>query len=263
MGVLSQFLGTPAPTGPSSVRAALYRFYFRAERAIVPSLRSSQYRYYETLRSCLSPASRWLDLGCGHHLYADGMAGERADVIGRSGYVAGIDLNSAGLRPHPGLSPRVSGDLSRLPFTPAAWDVISANMVMEHVTDPAAVLQEVHESLRPGGIFIFHTPNAYHWGTIVARCLADGSEHWLIRLLEGREEANVFPAHYRINTAARIRRLADANGFDVVHIAHVSSSATLSMLGPLVLPELAFIRLIQLPLFAQLRSGLVVTLRKR
>ena len=239
MGVLSQFLGTPAPTGPSSVRAALHRFYFRAERGIVPSLRSSQDRYYETLRSYLSPATRWLDMGCGHQVLADD------------------------LRAHPGLGPRVSGDLSRLPFAPAEWDVISANMVMEHVSDPGAVLQGVHESLRPGGTFVFHTPNAYHWGTIVARCLADGPEHWLISLLEGRQEADVFPTHYRINTAARIRRLADANGFDVVHVAHVSSSATLSMLGPLVLPELAFIRLIQLPVFAQLRSGLVVTLRKR
>jgi SAM-dependent methyltransferase len=263
MGVLSQFLGTPAPTGPSSVRAALYRFYVHAERAIVPSLRSSQERYSETLRSYLSPATRWLDIGWGPQFLAARMTGERADAIGRRGYVADIDLNSAGLRAHPGLTPRVSGDVSRVPFVPAAWDVISANMVMEHVSNPAAVLQEVHESLRPGGIFVFHTPNAYHWGTIVARCLGDRSEHWLIRLLAGREEADIFPTHYRINTAAGIRRLADANRFDIVQIAHVSNSATLSMLGLLVLPELAFIRLIQLPLFAELRSGLVVTLRKR
>jgi SAM-dependent methyltransferase len=246
-----------------SLRAPFYRFYFRAEKIITPALRSSQYAYYEALQAQLSPDSWWLDMGCGHQVFADWMTREQQQVVGRSRLVAGIDLDWEGLRKHPAIERRVFGDLSRLPFASGAWDVISANMVMEHVDDPVAVLREVRRTLTPGGVFVFHTPNFYHWGTLVARALPERLKKRLVRLFEGRAEADVFETHYRINTAAEIRRMAAAAGFDVLAIRHVNSSATLKMLGPLVLLELAYIRLIEHPRLAQLRSNLVVTLRRR
>ena len=262
MGAAGELLGTPVVRQRRTLRTALYRFYFRAEKVIAPTLRSSQYAYFEALHAQLTPASRWLDMGCGHQVFADWMTREQEAVIARNRMVAGIDLDWAGLRKHPAIKRRVFGDLSHLPFPAGCWDVISANMVMEHLEDPTAVLHEVHRSLSPGGVFVFHTPNFYHWGTLVARSLPDRLKKRLVRLFEGRAEADVFETHYRINTAADVRRLAGAAGFEVIALQHVNSSATLKMLGPLVLLELAYIRLIEHPLLAQLRSNLVVTLRK-
>jgi len=245
------------------MRSALYRFYFRAEKRITPTLRSSQYAYYDALRAQLTTASRWLDLGCGHQVFGDWMTREQDDVILTSALAAGIDLDWEGLRKHQGIRHRVFGDLSRLPFRRGAWDVISANMVMEHLPDPTVVLREVYDALTPGGTFVFHTPNYYHWGTLAAASLPSGFKKRLIRFFEDRVEADVFETHYRINTAAAVRRFAEQCGFDVLRITHVSSSATLKMLGPIVLLELSYLRLIEHPALAQLRSGLVVTLRKR
>lgn len=246
-----------------TLRTTLYNLYFRAEKIITPRLRSSQYAYYDALRAQLSPTRQWLDMGCGHQVFAEWMTREQDTVVAQSRLVAGIDLDWNGLRNHSAIDRRVFGDLSQLPFTSGSWDVISANMVMEHLDDPDAVLREVHRVLSPGGTFVFHTPNFYHWGTLVARALPDRLKKWLIRLFEGRVEADVFETHYRINTAAEVRRRANAAGFDVVELRHVNSSATLKMLGPIVLLELLYIRLIEHPRLAQLRSGLVVTLRKR
>jgi 2-polyprenyl-3-methyl-5-hydroxy-6-metoxy-1,4-benzoquinol methylase len=245
------------------VRAALYRFYFRAEKRIAPTLRSSQYAYYEALRSQLTTTSRWLDMGCGHQVFGDWMSREQDTVLRTSALAAGVDLDWEGLRKHQGIRHRVFGDLARLPFQPGAWDVITANMVMEHLPDPTVVLREVHHALVPGGTFVFHTPNFYHWGTLAAVSLPSGLKKRLIRFFEDRVEADVFDTHYRINTAAAVRQFAEECGFDVVDIAHVSSSATLKMLGPIVLLELTYLRLIEHPSLAQLRSALVVTLRKR
>ena len=262
MGAASDLLGTQVDRRRRTLRTVLYRFYFRAEQVITPTLRSSQYAYFEALHAQLTPSARWLDMGCGHQVFADWMTREQEAVITRNRLVAGIDLDWQGLRKHPAIKRRVFGDLSHLPFPPGSWNVISANMVMEHIETPAAILREVHRALSPGGIFVFHPPNFYHWGTLVARILPERLKKRLVRLFEGRAEADVFETHYRINTAAEVRRLARAAGFEVVALQHVNSSATLKMLGPLVLLELAYIRLIEHPWLAQLRSNLVVTLRK-
>lgn len=261
MGVLGSTVGSRLPNR-QTLRSALYRFYFRAEKRIAPTLRSSQYAYYQALRTALTPASRWLDLGCGHQVFADWMQREQQDVIDRSGMAIGIDLDWQALRHHGGIDRRVFADLTDLPFRNASCDVISANMVMEHLADPARVLAEVHRTLVPGGLLVFHTPNYYHWGTLVAKSLPQRPKKALIRFFEGRDEADVFETHYRINTVAAIRHYASRCGFELVDLQQVSSSATLKMLGPIVLLELGYIRLIERPSLAALRSALVVTLRK-
>jgi SAM-dependent methyltransferase len=151
-----------------SVRDALYHFYWRAEKLITPGLTSSQYEYFEQLRDLLTRKSRWLDLGCGHQLFGDWMTREQAEVVALSGSVVGIDLDWEGLRRHPSIRRRIFGDLLRLPVLDGSFDVISANMVMEHIPEPTVLLTEVHRALSPGGVFIFHTPNFYHWGTFAA-----------------------------------------------------------------------------------------------
>src|SRR5439155_24536357 len=115
------------------IRRALYRFYWLAEKSIAPQLRSSQYTYYAKLRGLLTDTSRWLDLGCGHQVFADWMTDEQREVVDKCGTVVGMDLDWQGLREHSGIQEKVFGDLARLPFRPASFDVISANMVMEHV----------------------------------------------------------------------------------------------------------------------------------
>ena len=72
----------------------------------------------------------------------------------------------------------------------------------------------------------------------------------------------MFPTHYKMNTMADVRRLAQTYGFEVVDVRQVSTSATLQALGPIVWVELLFIRLLQNRALAQFRSNLVVTLRR-
>jgi ubiquinone/menaquinone biosynthesis C-methylase UbiE len=239
-----------------------FRFYWRAEKLMTPRLRSSQYTYYETLRDFMRRGARWLDMGCGHQVFGSWMEREQAEVISSSKTVVGIDMDWIGLRAHPGISKKVYGDLSSLPVRSQSFDVVSANMVMEHVSDPERLLSEVHRVLAPGGCFIFHTPSYLHWATQVSAVLPDGVKKKMIRLLDGRHQHDVFPTHYKLNTANDIRTHARRAGFEVVDLKFVSSSAALVMLGPIVLIELAFIRFLEFHKCAQLRSNLVAVLRK-
>jgi SAM-dependent methyltransferase len=49
--------------------------------------------------------------------------------------------------------------LERMPFTDEGFDFISSHEVVEHVQDPAVVLQEFHRVLKPGGVCVIATPN--------------------------------------------------------------------------------------------------------
>lgn len=57
----------------------------------------------------------------------------------------------------PARKPDVVGDIYRLPFADASWDTVVMIEVLEHLTDPAAAIEEVKRVLRPGGTLILTT----------------------------------------------------------------------------------------------------------
>ncbi len=110
-------------------------------------------------RNIVSRNVRILDVGCG--------GGSLAEEFSRHGHqVTGIDISSASIdqaREHAktvGLHIEylvASGD--NLPFPDAQFDVVSCCEVLEHVRNPGEIVQECSRILRPGGVFLFATPN--------------------------------------------------------------------------------------------------------
>jgi len=89
----------------------------------------------------------------------------------------------------------LAGDVERLPFADASFDLVVANDSLEHFRDPGAALREVARVLKPGGsIFIFFTP----WRSPLGSHLYDYIHtpwchllfpEWLIRALLERAAA--------------------------------------------------------------------------
>lgn len=53
-----------------------------------------------------------------------------------------------------------TGGLEDSPYEPGTFSAVTALDVIEHVTDPTAMVSKVSELLKPGGVFIVGTPNA-------------------------------------------------------------------------------------------------------
>ncbi len=244
------------------MRSALYRCYWKLEQVITPGLRSSQYAYYEALDQLTSAAPVWLDLGCGHQVFASWMDREERKVVGQARLVAGMDYDVPSLRSHKTIHMRLAGDVTRLPFPDATFDLVSANMVIEHLNDPAAALLEIRRVLKPGGAFVFHTPNYWNFWVLLGGIAPDFLKLPAIRMLEGRKAVDVFPTRYRMNTGAAITNLARAAGFDVTRVDYLCTSAGTGALGPLSVFELLLIRLLRLPAFSRFRSNIVAVLSK-
>jgi SAM-dependent methyltransferase len=105
-----------------------------------------------------------------------------------------------------------------LPFHAAEFDVVLAVWVLEHLPQPRTAFSEIARVLKPGGRFIFLTPNAWHpliWANRASQ-MAPAVQKALVPRLYGRTEADTFRVHYRANTPVWLKKLAHQCGFTVV-----------------------------------------------
>jgi SAM-dependent methyltransferase len=245
------------------VRHALYRVYWWLERRLAPGLRYAQLDFEEVLFSLVSSATNWLDLGCGHTLLPDWRAVREKQLASIPNCLIGLDSELSALRQHRAITRLVCADGARLPFADAAFDLVSANMVVEHLEAPATQFREVARILRPGGRFVFHTPNAWGYPTLLARLLPDGVKGLAARVLEGRADDDRFKTFYRANGPALIEPLAKASGFAIETLAFIRSTATFALVPPLAVPELLVIRALGANRLRRLRPNLIAVLVKR
>jgi 2-polyprenyl-3-methyl-5-hydroxy-6-metoxy-1,4-benzoquinol methylase len=184
----------------------------RLARKILPDLRWNQEIWGETVREHLTTPVRWLDAGCGWRLLDKDLDPLEDDLVRRAGTVVGVDLDLPHLSKHVNFSLRACASLAALPFADASFDLITCNMVAEHLSDPSAIFQETSRVLAPGGTFMVHTPNTRNYlvfANILAKKLLPRS--LVLKLVhDGREEEDIYPTYYRANNEGALRRLGDS-----------------------------------------------------
>lgn len=238
------------------------RFYWWAQGLVAPGLLNSQYLYAEALRGRVAGCGRWLDLGCGHALLPDWLSGSvRPPDIG-SKFFVGLDFDRSSLLRHRVIKLRVQGAAASLPFRDGSFDLVSANMVVEHLDQPGRAFSEIHRVLRPGGRWLFHTPNRWGHTTILPRLIPSALLPFLARLLLQRRAEDVYPTYYLANTERSIQAFAREAGLEVAEIRYVHSSAQFMAIPPLAFLELIWIRLLSRSALAGLRACLIVTLER-
>ncbi len=245
-----------------SLRSRLFNVYWTLRAAIVPNLKYSQYWYEEALKRYVTPSVEWIEIGCGHSILPSWRANEERQLVKTCKAIFGIDYDLPSLKAHRNITKKLRGDVTKLPFRSEAFDLVTANMVVEHLDNPDEQFREISRILKPRGVFLFHTPNAYGYGVILSKFVPEWLKGKLIYLLEGREEHDVFPTHYKANTEAQVKALAQANGFEVLQLDLIATDAIFAMVPPLAALELLWIRLLMTPPFRSLRTNLIVALRK-
>jgi SAM-dependent methyltransferase len=232
------------------------------EQRLAPGLRFSQSHFEDAMDAAVRPGVRWLDVGCGHQVLPEWRAAAERDMVGRAGEVVGVDLDFPSIVRHGTIRLRALASLDHLPFADGVFDLVTANMVAEHLAAPEQEFAEVARVLRPGGVFLFHTPNLLAYTTRLARAAPEASKKFFARWIEGREEGDVFPTYYRVNTIPRIREVAAAAGLEPVSIRGVTSSAEFAVIPPLAALELLWIRRLMRPEREGARQTLIATLRR-
>jgi SAM-dependent methyltransferase len=163
-------------------------------------------------------------------------------IVGRAGKIVGIDFDQA-ILDHPDLDERVIASGYHLPFVSGLFDVVTANMVMEHADQPARLLREVSRVLKPGGRFVCVTPNARSPLVRTAAFVPDGLKKRIVWFLERRHADDVFPTFYRFNDTEAIRKAVVACGaFEIADLRLVNTTTALTKLGPLGIADIVMMR---------------------
>jgi 2-polyprenyl-6-hydroxyphenyl methylase/3-demethylubiquinone-9 3-methyltransferase len=123
---------------------------------------------------------RVLDVGCGGGLLAEGMVARGATVIGidlseSAIKVARLHLKESGLR----ADYQLKSAEALAEESPAAFDLVTCMEMLEHVPDPAAIIEACARCLRPGGHVVFSTLNR----SLKAFALAIVGGEYLLRLI--------------------------------------------------------------------------------
>jgi len=239
----------------------------RGRLAVAKTLRldltHAQTRYASILESYVSPGIKWLEIGCGRRIVPDWAMpmDEQERMASAPSLLVGVDVDKA-IQEHPLLRDRVMALGGNLPFAPNSFDLVTANMVVEHLSEPEPFLADIHRVLRPGGRFLFHTTNYSYYLAILASLTPDVMKKQIVFLLEGRKEEDVFPTRYKINTRREINRLAGRSQFAVERLMVTGSSGSFARLGPVAWLECLVLKLVSTIDGGNLNSNIIAVLRR-
>jgi ubiquinone/menaquinone biosynthesis C-methylase UbiE len=245
------------------INAKLHKFYRVARRRIVPKLRYSQDLYQEVLEMVINSESRWLDIGCGHQILPPWKLSEEQQLITNAAQVVGIDYDWRSLLKHTTIADRLQGTADALPFGNGSFNLVTANMVVEHLDNPGVQFREISRVLKPNGIFTFHTVNAVGYFAKLRRLVPAQWVKPIAKALDGRESDDVFEVQYKANSESDIVKLATESNFEIEQFRMISSDATFALVPPLAVVELFWIRLLMSSSFRRFRTNLIVVLRKK
>jgi len=203
----------------------------------------------------LAPNSVVLDFGAGA-----GIVGHM-DFRGLAGKICGVDVDPR-VAHNPLLDEGRVIDGQSIPYGDATFDLVFADNVLEHLAEPQVIFAEICRVLKPGGVFLFKTPNRWHYVPLIARLTPLSFHRWINRR-RGRAEDDTFPTHYLANSRGSIRRLA-ATGLEVEAIELVEGRPEYLRMHPAPYAVgVVYERLVNsLPFLAGLRVVLIGALRK-
>ena len=233
-------------------------------KAIHLDLTHPQVFYGRTLERYVRPGIRWLDVGCGYQILPDWAMPqtEQERLATFAAFLAGVDVDER-IKDHPLLTYRIKALGGALPFQAETFDLVTANMVIEHISGPQNFLSDIYRVLRPNGHFIFHTPNYLFWLIFISHLVSDQVKKSVIKVLEHREPEDVFPTNYLMNSPGAIRRLAREAGFEVEALNMVGSNRIFDRLGPLGWVECFVQKGVAVSFGGELNSNIIAVLKRR
>jgi SAM-dependent methyltransferase len=192
---------------PAKREAAVQRFH--------PELRFGGFTeidgmisFYARVQELLSPDAVALDVGCGRGAQVDDPVRIRRELRtmrGRCARVIGIDVDPRAAS-NPTLDEFRPIEGGRWPVDDAAVDLLLADFVLEHITDPSRFFAEAARVLRPGGHICLRTVNVHSYLGVASRLVPDRAHERVLGALQPeRPSEDVFETVYRCNTRKVLR----------------------------------------------------------
>jgi SAM-dependent methyltransferase len=215
--------------------------------------------FHELCRAHTAPGARILEVGAGP-------TNPTSAFLSSLGELHGLDVSDEA-RDNVHLRTVAIVRNNKYPHPNEAFDVVVSNYVVEHVTDPATHLSEIYRVLRPGGRYVFRTPNLLHY-VALASWLTPHRVHVLLanplRNMPS-DSHDPWPTAYAMNTPTAVRRHTGRAGFEIAQLDLVEKEPSYGKYAkPLFLTFMAYERLVNASSrLAPFRANLFVVLRRK
>lgn len=167
----------------------------------------------DRILATLHPDAVVLDVGAGAGIVT------QMDFRGYAAKICGIDLDPR-VKHNPILDEGKLAHGTHIPYPDNHFDVAFADNVLEHLDNPTATFTEVRRVLKPGGVFLFKTPNRWHYMAAIAS-LTPLRFHQFVTRMRGRTATDTFPTRYRTNSVGAVCCHAHAAGLEVARLERV------------------------------------------
>ncbi len=172
--------------------------------------------FYGWVRKETTPQTVLLNLGAGPPADRQSIRVFKGEVA----RVVGADLDPEVLdNPELDEAHVINAD-NTLPFEDNTFDTVLSDWVLEHVSEPDQFLREVHRVLKKGGVFLFRTPNSWHYVAIIAKITPNWFHHmvanWARGLPAGEHEP--WPTYYRLNSRKAVYVEGNKAGFKRIEL---------------------------------------------
>ncbi len=239
----------------------------RFTRLLMPPLVWNQEILGRVLSQYVAGGTRWLEAGCGRRLLGHGLEKMEHTLMLKSPLIVGVDLALDALESHQTLRWRTCANLDQLPFGDGSFNLVTCNMVVEHLPDPSTSFRELARVLSPGGVMIIHTPNILNCAVfamfVLKKLLPRPVIVKLIHWSDRRAEKDIFPTFYRANSRKKLQRLLDGLGLsEEICYMLVGPQPILKFLAPVAAAELLVMRATMLRALRPLRTTILGVYRK-
>lgn len=191
-------------------------------KAMKPGYRPALEIYKELMDGLVNEDTRLLDAGCGP-------GGLVKEYVGLAKLVVGTDRYATTFTHLAEISTLVEASLEELPYADNAFDLVTCSWVLEHLQSPEKTLAEVARVLKPGGCFLFITPNKNNYVVWLRRMIPNRPAKRIVYKIYGRDEEFINPTYYRANTYRDIHRLLTWVGLQEERFEHVSDPSYLAI----------------------------------
>jgi SAM-dependent methyltransferase len=189
---------------PHGDTKALFDRYYWSK----PDFRNGTEQFHALCAANLARGGALLEIGAGP-------SNATSDYLATLGPLTGLDVSEE-VRGNTALAEARVFDGRAFPFADASFSGCVSNYVLEHVEDPGAHFRQVARVLRPGGAYLFRTPNRWHYVAVASRMLPHfvhvRAANRLRKLSEDAHEP--WKTFYRANHGGRLRRLAREAGLE-------------------------------------------------
>lgn len=154
-----------------------------------------------------------LDAGCGNGNYVVD------EFRSKISLACGVDANTEATAKNICLDEIKYSPLEEIPYENNKFDVALSLWVVEHLKNPTEVFEEIYRVLKPGGFFLFATPNKDFLPIRVKNLLNLNKINIIAnKLLYGREEKDIFRTFYGANDEHDLRNRLENAKFEEIQI---------------------------------------------